>query len=77
MAAGDLCSGPARIALACGASAVAELEWGGVEEDDAIVSGGGFGGYLVGFVGGVVVDNDQFPLLVQEKSGFGLAEQRG
>jgi hypothetical protein len=76
-AAGRLCAGPACVAFAREASAVAEVEWGRVEEDDAVVSGGGFGSDLAGLVGGVVVDDDQFPLLAEDEAGFGLAQQRG
>ena len=76
MAAGGLGSDPACVVLAGEASAVAEVEWGCVEKDDAAVSGDGFGGDLAGFVGGVVVDDDQFPLLAEEEARFGLTEQR-
>ena len=40
-------------------------------------AGGGLGGDVAGSVGGVVVDDDQLPLLSERETGFGLGQQGG
>ena len=65
---GLLCTGPACVALAGEASASGQVEGRSVEKDDSVVTGCSFLSDQAGPVGGVVVDDDQFPLLVEEKS---------
>src|SRR5260370_26652438 len=62
-AARGLCASPTCVALARKPSAAAQVEWRSVEEDHSAVVGRCFGGDLAGLVGGVVVDDDDLPLL--------------
>ncbi len=71
-AAGVLRSDPAGVGFAGEAAAVAEVERRRFEDDDAVAAGGGGFGDLAGAVGGVVVDDDQLPLLAEGEAGFGL-----
>jgi hypothetical protein len=75
LSASFLCGGPARIALAGEPSASGEVEGWGIEKNDSIVAGRGLLSDLAGIVGRVVVDDDQLPLLAEEKSELRLADQ--
>ena len=67
---------PAGVGLAGKASAVREVEGWGFGYKDAIAAGGCGFGDLAGGVGGVVVDDDHFPLLAEREARLGLGEQR-
>ena len=72
MSAGCLCAGPACVALACESAGAAQVQRWSVEENDAVMAGGGLSCDHAGVVGRVVVDDDQLPLLAEGKSGFRL-----
>jgi len=77
LAACCLCAGPAGVVLAGESSVDGEVELRGVENVDSCVARGCFGGDVARVVGGVVVDDDKFPLMIEEETWLRLGENGG